>query len=125
MQGRRTSWSSLFFGLVFLGVSALLLTGQVGLVSSLRWAGPILLILIALSLIGWAVAERPRPMPGAFPAAYHPVDRVEPGNPGDRGAWTGPGGSQGPGGRTETVEPEAPSGDAEPGEAEDAPSPAG
>jgi len=64
MQGRRTNWSSLFFGLVFLSVSALLLTGQVGLVTRLRWAGPVLLIVIALCLIGWAVAERPRPISG-------------------------------------------------------------
>ena len=30
MQGRRTNWSSLFFGLVFLGVAALLLSGPGG-----------------------------------------------------------------------------------------------
>jgi hypothetical protein len=122
MQGRRTSWSSLFFGLVFLGVSALLLTGQVGLVSRLRWAGPILLILIALSLIGWAVAERPRPVPGAARAAYQPVDRV---GPGDRGGWTEPGGSPGPSGRSEAGGPEASGGQVAPGDAEDPPSPAG
>ena len=113
MQGRRTNWSSLFFGLVFLGVAALLLTGQVGLVTSLRWAGPLLLIVIAICLIGWAVAERPRPMAGAPQAVARPGDSMAPGSPGDAGIWPVSGG------------PAAPSGQAAPGESEDPPSPVG
>jgi hypothetical protein len=128
MQGRRTNWSSLFFGLVFLGVAALLLSGQVGVVTSLRWAGPILLIVIALCLIGWAVAERPRPAPSTPQVAPPSPWGAGAGIPGTAAAsWgvaSGPGASapvpaQEPGGGAEPDDP----GDASaPG---DPPSPAG
>ncbi|HAW10325.1 MAG: hypothetical protein ABSC16_11135 [Candidatus Dormibacteria bacterium] len=131
MQGRRTSWFSLFFGVVFLGVGALLLTGQVGVVTRLRWAGPILLIVIALCLIGWAVAERPRPMPGA-PQAASPVSwgagEGTPGTASSRGVAGGPGAerpepapepAEGPGGEAEPGNP------GDPGDPADSASPAG
>ncbi len=124
MQGRRTNWSSLFFGLVFLGVSGLLLTGQADLVTRLRWAGPILLIVIALCLIGWAVAERPRPFPGASSAMPPSSWGAGAGVPGTATSW-GPAGGPGswdlpparePGDR---VEPDSPADAADPSDAAD------
>ena len=65
MRIHRTSWSSLAFGLLFIGVGVLLLTNGVDLATRLDWVGPIFLIVVAFCLIASALADRPRPVPGA------------------------------------------------------------
>ncbi len=73
MGGHRTSWGSLAFGLVFVGVGALLLTNGVNLATRLDWVGPIFLIVVAFCLIASAVADRPRPAAGAPWSSPAPV----------------------------------------------------
>jgi len=74
MPGRRTSWVSVAFGLIFTGVGALLLTNGADLSTRLHWAGPIFLVVVALCLIASALGGRSRPVAGApFVAPSVPV----------------------------------------------------
>ena len=63
MRAPRFCWSSLIFGLIFVGAGVLLLTNGVSLVTRLDWIGPILLIVVAFCLFASAAGSRPRPVP--------------------------------------------------------------
>ena len=90
MRGRRTSWSSLVFGLVFIGVGIIVLTDRVDLVTRLRWAGPIFLIVVAFCLIVSVVVDRPRPALGP-PVATSSVPLGGPAGRPDAGSHQGAG----------------------------------
>jgi hypothetical protein len=113
MAGRRTSWTSLAFGLIFIGVGVLLLTSGVDLTTRLHWAGPILLVIVALCLIASALGGRARPAPSAPPVAPSVPPAYSWG-----GAGTGPAPSAGPasGSADDAADggSDAPSGDAHP-----------
>ena len=95
MRRRRTSWSTLIFGLIFAGGGVLLLTNGVGLVTRLDWIVPIFLILVALGLFGSAVGDRPRP--GQVPPTAVPPAPWG-GAPESSGAGSPPGGPEPSGG---------------------------
>jgi hypothetical protein len=97
MRGHRTDWISLVFGLVFTGTGVLLLTGGSDFVTQLRWAVPVVLILVSLCLIGSAMTDRPRAVPGVPVAA--PRDPWG-------GAPAGPGGGEPSGGDEASTAPE-------------------
>ncbi|HEY8676649.1 MAG TPA: hypothetical protein VIO13_11885 [Candidatus Dormibacteraeota bacterium] len=66
---------SFVFGAVFLAAGSLVLFDHLPLVGDLRWAGPVLLIVIALAML----ASLRGPSSGAMDTeATAPVDEVEP-----------------------------------------------
>ena len=95
MRRRRTSWSTLVFGLIFAGAGVLLLTNGVSLVTRLDWIGPIFLILVALCLFASAIGDRPRPVQAPLAAV---PQAPWGGAPESSGAGSPPGGPEPSGG---------------------------
>ena len=60
MRGRLLDPVSLVFGLFFAAVGALLVAGHADLLVQLRWAWPIVLIIVAALLLIWLAADRYR-----------------------------------------------------------------
>ncbi len=54
MQQHSLDLTSLVFGLVFVGAGSLLLVGRLDVLTQANWVVPVLLILVALAMLGFA-----------------------------------------------------------------------